>query len=202
MIAFPATKAELRAAALARRAELGSNHARRRRRGAPPVGFTPSYPAARSLPLFWPMRDEIDPRGLIDARPRSRRKRCHAGGGEAPHVLPPLRRRGVPGAGRIRHEPSACRPAGGRPRLHRGAARRLRPARRTHRLRRRALRSRRSPTSIARDRAFELAGIAFAAQEVEQVPAGAARRSSAAHRDRARADRGRLPAAAGMEPTA
>ena len=64
--AFPATKAELRAAALARRAELGANdraEASRRAAGR----LHPFVSRGGIVALFWPMRDEIDPRGLIDA---------------------------------------------------------------------------------------------------------------------------------------
>ena len=65
MLTSPASKAELRNSALARRAELdpdGRADASRRATGH----LRPLLRPGEIVSLFWPMRDEIDPRGLID----------------------------------------------------------------------------------------------------------------------------------------
>ncbi len=65
VIAVPSTKAELRASALARRAGLAPAariEASRRAAGR----LRPFVSRGGTVALFWPMRDEIDPRGLIE----------------------------------------------------------------------------------------------------------------------------------------
>ena len=65
MIAFPPTKAELRAAALAERGKLpAEERARASHRAAERLRAFVS--GGGTVALFWPMRDEIDPRSLID----------------------------------------------------------------------------------------------------------------------------------------
>ena len=142
-----------------------------------------------TVSLFWPMRDEIDPRGLIDDVLASGRQCRHAGGREAAHVLPRASMaRACLEAGVFGTQPSACRPADGRSRFHRRAARRLRPARRPHRLRRRPLR-RGDRRPLARGKAVPPRGHRL------RLPGGgaragrAARHAPAADRDGARADR-------------
>ncbi len=60
-----ATKAELRAAALARRAAL-DEATRREASSAASARLRPSIRQGEAVSLFWPMRDEIDPRGLLE----------------------------------------------------------------------------------------------------------------------------------------
>ena len=60
-----ATKAELRALALGRRAALGEA-ARQEASGRAAERLLPFIRPGETVALFWPMRDEIDPRGLIE----------------------------------------------------------------------------------------------------------------------------------------
>ena len=65
MLVSPPTKAELRQIALARRGELDPGvRARASRRAA--EHLRPLLRPGEIVSLFWPMRDEIDPRGLIE----------------------------------------------------------------------------------------------------------------------------------------
>lgn len=73
-----ASKAELRALALARRAGLGEADRVEFSRAAA-SRILPLLRPGETVSLFWPMRDEIDPRSLIDA--------VHARGG---HVAMPV----------------------------------------------------------------------------------------------------------------
>ncbi len=85
--------------------------AARRRRARAVARLRPLVRHGETVSLFWPMRDEIDPRGLIDDIHQAGGSGRHAGRREAKDVLPPLRRRGLPRARRLRHPPSECRPA-------------------------------------------------------------------------------------------
>jgi 5-formyltetrahydrofolate cyclo-ligase len=59
------TKADLRATALARRAALGAE-ARREQSARAVDHVRPLLRQGETVALFWPMRDEIDPSGLIE----------------------------------------------------------------------------------------------------------------------------------------
>lgn len=67
-----ATKADLRAQALQRRCSLG-DEARRSASNHAASRILPLLRPGETVSLFWPMRDEIDPRGLMEG--------IHAGGG-------------------------------------------------------------------------------------------------------------------------
>lgn len=65
MLASTVSKAELRALGLARRAQMTEDE----RRAASALAVAHLRPLLRpgeTVSLFWPMRDEIDPRGLVD----------------------------------------------------------------------------------------------------------------------------------------
>ena len=169
MLASTVSKAELRALGLARRAAM--TEAERQDASVRAVDASePLLLPGETVSLFWPMRGEIDPRGLIDdvllaggriAMPVVEKRKMFFRRFDGEECLEP----GVFGTS----HPNAGQPVG-RPGFHHRAARRLRPARRAHRLWRRPLRrGDRRPRSRAAS-APRLAGIAFACQEVDAVP--------------------------------
>lgn len=66
MLDSAVTKAELRALTLARRAKM-TEAERREASEAAAARLAPLIRPGETVSLFWPMRDELDPRGLIDA---------------------------------------------------------------------------------------------------------------------------------------
>ena len=165
---LPPSKAELRAAALARRGELGAEtRAEASRQACGRLGAFVS--GGGTVALFWPMRDEIDPRSLID-------RVLASGGGVAMPVIEKRRMffRAFDGEACLEagvfgtNHPNSSMPVvdpdaivaplaafdrrGGR--IGYGAGHYDRAI----------------ADLIARGKSFRLAGIAFAAQEVEHIP--------------------------------
>lgn len=65
MLASAVTKADLRALGLAHRAQM-TEEERREASQAAVARLRPLILGGETVSLFWPMRDEIDPRGVID----------------------------------------------------------------------------------------------------------------------------------------
>jgi 5-formyltetrahydrofolate cyclo-ligase len=164
----PATKAELRAQALARRAAL--SEAEREAAAARAVErLKPLIRARETVSLFWPMRGEIDPRGLVAP--------IEAAGGRA--ALPVIEKGGM--FFRAYHGPESLEPgAFGTSHPHAGQPV-LDPDliiaplaafdRRGGRIGYGAGYYDRAIADLkARGRPYRLAGIAFACQEVDRVP--------------------------------
>ena len=198
--AFPAAKPELRSAALTRRAALGAKYRADASRRAT-ERLHPFVSRGGVVALFWPMRDEIDPRGLIA-------RVLEAGGSIA---MPVVERRRMFFR---RFDGEACLEPGvfGTSHPHSGQ-----PAvdpdfivaplaafdRRGGRIGYGAGHYDRAIADlVARYRPVELAGIAFAAQEVEEVPVEPHDVRLPLIATEHELIEVHVPAAAGMEPTA